>query len=72
MGKTGPCLEEGDDLVWWRGCLCSQQRQVKGGTGRVWGQAAVSVGGKIFTQGDNLRAEILIFAFLFLTFARGN
>lgn len=43
VGRTGPCLEEGDDLVWWRGCLCSQQRQVEGGTGRVWGQAAVSV-----------------------------
>lgn len=35
--------EDGDDLVWWRGCLCSQQWQMKGGTGRIWGQAAVSV-----------------------------
>lgn len=74
MSRAGPCLEDGDDLEGWRECLCSQQWQMKGGTGRIWGQAAVSVntGGKIFTQGDNLWAEILIFAFLFLTFAIGN
>lgn len=43
VSRKGPCLEDGDDLVWWRGCLCSQQRQMKGGTARVWGQAAESV-----------------------------
>lgn len=41
LGEGEQNLEDGDDLVWWRGCLCSQQGQMKGGTGRIWGQAAV-------------------------------